>query len=449
MSDDSSSADTDECVQMWLGGLPRGDLNAMAWDDESVGSHGGLSPLKTEPLTDCSTKSLDLEPFQVATLSETQQAVKLAYRIVDDRLEPPPVQVVAFADRGRGLVATAPIAKNAVIAVEQALVAVQLRPMVRGCQCCFRSLEPMSALGANLPRPDLWPVAEMDWSSETSTVDHRGRFQCRWCDAWFCSRACLKRLQTQLGSCCALRKAAAVVEDQDPAVGLATRMFAMELQQYRTTGSLDGSPLELLCGHANDLTMLEIGTANDSGPYTLDDIYAKLIDIWSMTDEEQAVLTSQHFGTLAAAAARNGVNLTTQSPFAVYYAALVHAMGRGSDRHEQIKSEIAQALGAQDGKLARGMDRLADFRVAVDTIGIYSMVAMVNHDCDPNAQIIGQQFVDAHLELVARRDIGIGEQMTISYIGYGPGMGHKSTERRQRELQAKYLFTCRCSLCLK
>ena len=145
-------------------------------------------------------------------------------------------------------------------------------------------------------------------------------------------------------------------------------------------------------------------------------------------------------------AARNGFGILTQSPFKSYYAALLRsAGGRGSDKHEALKEQVARALGSETGQLERGMDRKIEEVVAVEIAAIFPLTARINHACQPNAQVRSQEFVDCHMDLVALKDIEEGEEITISYILTRDGARHRRS--RQRELEAKYLFTCDCALC--
>jgi len=366
---------------------------------------------------------------------------------------------------------------------------------VLGCQNCFRSLEPASRLSGiakndverQLPRPDLWPVPPLCFSDEVldakmpnsgvvMQLDKFGRVQCCCCGATFCSERCYEGLRRQLGSCCACsevqralptlltpaRNVAETDEENEnrevqPAVELAIRMFGYSLHAYRRAafaGSESTSNFLFgLCGEASDLDALEIGqVCLENGAHgchrTLQEVYDKMASVWVMSEVEMEVLNLDYFHKLVAVAARNGVGLATQSPFTVYYESLLRATGgRGSDRHEDIKSRVASALGSDLGKLERGMDHLVNKLVAVEIVAIFPLTARINHSCRPNAQIRGQAFVDCHADVVALRDIDPYEEITISYIPTGRGVGIKSTYRRRRELSARYLFRCTCEEC--
>lgn len=103
--------------------------------------------------------------------------------------------------------------------------------------------------------------------------------------------------------------------------------------------------------------------------------------------------------------------------------------------------QIAKALGKS--QLERGMDRLIEEKVAPEISSMFVLTARINHSCQPNAQVMAQEFVDARIDLIAAQDIVPGEEILISYIQ----CRKKSTAQRRRELQTKYLFTCDCIQC--
>jgi hypothetical protein len=197
--------------------------------------------------------------------------------------------------------------------------------------------------------------------------------------------------------------------------------------------------------------------------------------------EDRHVLSLEFFHRLAAISARNGFAVTPQSSFRAYHAALLRAAGgRGTDCHNEIMRQVAMALGSKDGALSRDMDRQVEEKVryiekplhsldvcllyisptivhlftlyiqcTVQVVALFSLTARINHSCDPCAEVRNQEFVDCHIDLVAKRDILYGEETTISYINIGRMAGKVATDRhrRMRELQAKYLFTCDCVRC--
>lgn len=87
---------------------------------------------------------------------------------------------------------------------------------------------------------------------------------------------------------------------------------------------------------------------------------------------------------------------------------------------------------------------------AVQIAGLFTLTARINHSCDPCAELRGGEFVDCTVDLVSRRDIEAGEEISISYINIGKTAGRAATDRnrRRRELKARYLFDCDCTKCL-
>jgi SET domain len=293
----------------------------------------------------------------------------------------------------------------------------------------------------------------------------------------------------------------------EPAIALAVRMLRHCLHQHRQRQSveamsektnddpaqsaLDGTALQGLCGDPADVTPLELGfpdaahdpaltsesldllqhnrrdpgldsenAANDDATstqqsavppiptMTLEPLYRRLVELWSMSPHEASVLHVRLFHTLAAMAARNGVGMSPASPFATYYQALIrHAGGRGTPRHAQVVERVAIAVsnGATD-RLERGMDRHVQQKVSPSVVAVYPLTSRINHDCRPSAELVCG-FVDCHVDVRLLRNVDAGEEITINYVGRF-GNRNKSLECRQTELRRKYLFNCRCRLCL-
>jgi len=335
--------------------------------------------------------------------------------------------------------------------------------------------------------------------------------QCLSCKALFCNSYCRNRHFDTFGSCCdctnavrdvvavaaaavdvgttttttttAAAAAAVLVEGdnniiQEPLV-LAARIFCQLLHCHRSENNekeqkpwsdkpdedkllLERTCFAGLCGDASDIQPLEIGQAerinnedNNASrdvTYTMEPLYLKLCDTLRITDSEQAVLSLQLLQRLAAIVARNGHCVTTQNPFRMYYNTLIRqAGGRGSNQHQAWMTQVAKAMGSSDGTLQRNMDRDIEQQVAVQVIGLFPFAARCNHSCDPNAEVRNQEYIDCVIDVVARRDIRAGEEITYSYLSVRPSETHGSTtrtcHRRRRELYAKYLFHCQCQRC--
>lgn len=79
------------------------------------------------------------------------------------------------------------------------------------------------------------------------------------------------------------------------------------------------------------------------------------------------------------------------------------------------------------------------------------MAARMNHSCDPNAEVRGQEYVDCNIDIVARRNVTAGEELCISYVKIEsqPSSSAIARNRRKRDLKARYLFDCQCSRCIE
>jgi hypothetical protein len=489
--DDESSAsgDSTEALELLLGGITLEDLSPDAWENESqhddddetvpaVDANGTCinAPVKRES----APKRYSITSPNEMTESGTDPIFLHAYTCTPNgRVERPSVQVVDLSayERGNGLIATRAIPRGETIYTERAAIASQIPEKdeegnvnfaVRACQHCFRSLAPVASCqtltdSAPLPLPDLWPVPAFGFEDEVLELpirrDRHGRVVCKTCQACFCSEHCRSEQINVFGSCCTRTRALTALpttQDSDAhvqsAVALAVCIFGTSLHHYRRTGSRDGTVLDGLCGDAKDIVGLELGMLEQGSEgretRSLKAVFTRLVELFDMTDKEQSVLNLQNLHEIAAKVARNGVGIRTQSPFKTYYASLLRqGGGRGSSKHEQLMVDVAKALGSDDGNLERGMDRVVEERVAPEVVALFPLTAMMNHSCAPNAEVRSQEFVDCHMNLVAKRDIAAGEELLISYIGVGPSVGRKSRYRRRRELQAKYLFFCECDEC--
>ena len=74
-------------------------------------------------------------------------------------------------------------------------------------------------------------------------------------------------------------------------------------------------------------------------------------------------------------------------------------------------------------------------------VGLYSAPSMLNHSCRPNTLPL---FIGEQLLLKAVRDIGLGEQLFITYTDT-----LQLLSEHQTKLQSTYNFTCACERCLE
>lgn len=488
---DDSSGEAEEGLQYLLGGLASSDFTCDAWDNQSlpdrIDSDSDRVKLQRNQEKTKIQQPLNVVLHGVSNAIQCDEAYTNAYRssqYCNPNASRPPVRIVDLSSQGRGniLVATEQIERGQVIFTERAAVASQLfASTIRACQFCFRSLEPITSCCVSkqelLPNPHHWPILELDFTNEQSEgrmqIDRYGRRQCNLCNFLFCSQSCYDSFQNQMGNCCSLSAIQREIplhvgakrheqvedsgEDVEPALLLATRLFVANVQHYRATSQLwmEDSVMSM-CGEEGDLDALELGQpimSCEDGRinYSLQQLHEALVERLSVSAMEQETLSLEHLSRLASISARNGFGIMTQSPFRSYYAALLRSIGGrdNSDRHIELQQKVARALGAPT--LQRGMDRQVDAKVAPEIVALFLLISRINHSCSPNAQVLSQEFIDNHVDLVALDIIEVGQEITISYIGTGPqsGTGRLRRQKRQRELQAKYLFHCACTKCLE
>eukprot|EP00978_Attheya_sp_CCMP212_P038243 scaffold187793_cov55-Attheya_sp.AAC.5 len=541
--DESSLADSvEEGFSLLLGGLTSNDLVAVEWDEDNDEGKKQVSPMPVGfPEYKSRRASANTHNNDTCNNHQTTDTVNAdeAFRYCFHRAfrlnrnggtVRPPVHIVDMSDknnRGYALVASHLIRKGEVIFTERAVEAAQIPQAchvctsklkqndwkvmdednmtflgnkkriygVRGCQHCFRSMEPASSCCvhpnshieddsvSSLPMDHLWPVSPYTLNDANYTLDERGHFVeknvgyifCPKCGASFCSDTCRGAHDQSLGSCCmyeaaidtvvhSMHSGSNVDAELDEVDGelkiqssiiLATRMFCNALQRYRQNERQQPNHSEIdpyhgMCGDPSDVTLLEIGTfAQNSNTYSLQESYLELCNVFSMSDEERSILNLDCFHRLASIGARNGFEITTQSPFRQYHSSLLRTTGRDTEQHAIVMKQVANSLGSSDGELTRAMDRLVAERCAVEVVALFTLVARMNHSCDPCAEVRGHEFVDCHVDVVAKRDIAIGEEICISYINLGPSVGRSATlkHKRMKELKARYLFLCDCSRC--
>lgn len=501
---------------------------------------------------DCDHQEQQPPRTRICALSDTRINSSEVYQRafqqspVDGQLLKPSVQIFNMSHERRGniMIASKSFSKGDIIFSERALEGVQMPRgicikcklssqsgasnnsnhqlyKVRGCQQCFKSLEPASSClfvpnnnsplhscdqnkNEALPLSHLWPIPEYveGKNDETMTsgsydhlkafedndklwVDSVGRVTCQRCSSIFCNLYCAKNHLEAVGDCCNVTDS--IVElihaiyccdesnrssaggddgievrkgidadgylDINPVLLLATRMFCVLVNRNRNAAVKGGlvNPFECLCGEEEDITPLRLGLLDsESGRYTMKSAYDAISSVLQLSgDECDTCFSLKVFHKTVAAAQRNAISLMTGSPFRTYYQAMIRETGgRGSARQKQVSSNIACALGSRDGNLTRNMDRIVEDKCVVKMGGIFTLASMMNHSCEPCAEIIGHEYVDCNIDVVAKRDIKKGEEITISYLGVQQkSFSAISRSRRQRELEARYLFTCTCSFC--
>jgi hypothetical protein len=493
----------DEALMDFLGGIDLKDVSGDAWENESQNSQeiGAGKAIQESKVRIPIAPLVMSQQADYKEISEylTKDIFSLAYKFTEDgRIQPPAVSVVEILNKGNALVATRDIRRGDIIFTERAAGAIQLdsrndvdgkrKIPVRACQNCYRSLEPASSGISSqehltsLPLAELWPVCEYEADLEiipetTLSKDKQGRISCRICKSMFCSISCSNAFFERFGCCCIYDEtmkaveAASLAQDKShetisgdadgftppelqPAILLATHVFCTIVHQHRDLPELSIGLFQGICGSSSDIEPLELGLllpdpTGNCGAYTLKPMHEAVCEALSLDESEQVMFSLDLYCRFAAMAARNGFEISTMSPFSIYYSALRSAAGGwGSERHSQLVRQVAAALGSTNGELQRGMDTAVGARVAVKIAALFPLLARINHSCETCAEVRGGEFVDAHVDVVATRDIEKGQEITISYINLGKNEGKKDRHRRMKELQARYLFMCQCPRCL-
>ena len=281
--------------------------------------------------------------------------------------------------------------------------------------------------------------------------------------ALFCSPLCYDEYCKSIGSCCDLKQVfeqvTKVSTDESllsPPLLLTIRIYVSLIHSFRMhhDRKLHGQHIIWkVCGESCDINQLELGEqiiiSNQSTRYSLSKIYTSITDVFNFTTDEKLIFDEHLFNKVTAICARNCIGITTQSPFKPYYSDLIRNCTRNSEKHKTALKKLSILLGSSDG-LTRNMDSLVERACAVQIAGLFPLTARINHSCDPCAEIQSQNFIDCHMDLVAKRDIQVGEEITISYVNLHRTAGKSATDsvRRRRELQARYLFLCQCPKCL-
>jgi hypothetical protein len=105
-----------------------------------------------------------------------------------------------------------------------------------------------------------------------------------------------------------------------------------------------------------------------------------------------------------------------------------------------------ELMGRTDGELDSIDDRITtnNFEVNIDDVSqsaLFPEIAMLNHDCRPNAAYFFDEKTMSHY-IHAIRPIHPGEEITITYVN-----NESSRETRVRRLEKHWGFKCACSSC--
>lgn len=336
----------EECLSEMLGGI---SFDGAAWKEDIEDDttkpkllHGRVDPVALKGKLSKKRSVERSVPPETETLpsedNNDESIFQNAYCYTSRGTERPHVRICNVLNRGKALVATRYIKKGTCLYTEKAIVATQVTnmegewpPSIKACQYCFCSLESSLAISDSMPYPDLWPVPSLSFPTlqddRKFQNDNNGRVKCADCQALFCSKNCFSMQNKEYGSCCYLTKMVKLHQRDknhclnEAPVALAARLFCHVTNFYRTHHELRNHYIFGFCGEANELTQLEIGyerVAQDTIGYTLEPLYASLIDVLAVSSTEQKTLSLDLLHSLASKAQRNGFAIRTQSPFKPY-----------------------------------------------------------------------------------------------------------------------------------
>jgi hypothetical protein len=80
--------------------------------------------------------------------------------------------------------------------------------------------------------------------------------------------------------------------------------------------------------------------------------------------------------------------------------------------------------------------------------GMLPMIAMINHSCDPNIELIELDHMPNTIHACARKKVEEGDVLTVSYINTTEEHGMPVAERREL-LRSSFMFNCVCSRCVE
>jgi hypothetical protein len=373
--------------------------------------------------------------------------------------------------------------------------------------CCFQNVsnDTNTRPVTMLPFAHLWPVPDYPWylvdgrQKEKNAVYAKNKesqsgikgnamegcyIQCCECSSTFCSMKCYQEHLNDVGSCCSCQEViqslyyqhdGSEVVPQMPLL-LATKMFCSAIQRHRRRqrmqqkGNHDADYhsndeiLHQMCGDATDINLLEIGDEEILVPcsngqntvrshYSLKRNYDRISNLLQLTEMEQQMYNVTYLERLVSIAARNGFDIKTESPFEAYYRAILRqsivAGGRNTEEHRNVVSQILSCLAGEDFHIdRRTIDANLSEVCCVSALALFPLLSKINHSCQPNVEVQHGLFKECIVDLVAKRNIDKGEELTVSYINLGlDGTEKRTTAYRRKILHARYLFWCDCPLC--
>jgi hypothetical protein len=81
----------------------------------------------------------------------------------------------------------------------------------------------------------------------------------------------------------------------------------------------------------------------------------------------------------------------------------------------------------------------------VITCGIWPMVSMMNHSCDPTVTIVQDEKKQHTIHAFANADLCAGKELTVSYLSAADL--EKSVLERKHIIKSNFMFDCACTRC--
>lgn len=332
------------------------------------------------------------------------------------------MEVVKIAEKGRGLVATTDHKEGATLLEEEPICSAQFswgrKLDYRACFHCLRPLELPNDCITRLTKGKITNLPENEWSVRYSPPE---AIKCHKSEVEYCSQECIRNADHEYMRLLVPNwNAVEELEDlwrdihfppEEASIMLMVKLLAMKqldpsladkLSKFESS-AVEGGYVHQLLGDKFDscLKLISEAMRRIFDDVTLDDV------LWAFSlcgRNQQGLGTSAIIGWIKAHDDEEFV--------------------------DALYDTCEETCGIQF------MDN--------EGCALFSTQAMLNHDCDPNAEI--KYLNDTHrLTLLATRDVAVGEEVCISYLD--DCMLSNSKRRRREYLESNYLFYCNCKRC--
>lgn len=328
--------------------------------------------------------------------------------------------IVEVPEKGRGIVSKCELEADSVLFVEQPVCSAQFswgRHLgYAACFHCLRPLESSNEAIIRLTKANVTSLPEIDFQEEPVKV-----VKCTKTGTEYCCEECLKEadyryMRMLSGEWENVKELDSLWRDLHFPPETATVTLMLKILAIKRLDPAEAEKLDKLesATTANNYVHKLLG---DKFENALLLIAAGIQSVIPDVTEEEA---TQVF----ALCGRNQQGIGT--------CALSEWLAANDDEEEvdQIYDEIENVT---------GIDYMDN-----EGVGMYATQAMLNHDCNPNAQIKFNQN-DHTLSVEILRDVEKGEEVCISYLD--PCLMSKNKRARREYLLENYLFNCNCERC--